>query len=178
MLTRKWFTFTAMALLGGAAVLHADDRERERTVLEFKTMVGVPRPYTGAANAIRGVAGGGLPWTISSGRGKLDASGHLEVDVRGLVLDGNDAAVAQAGRAFQNPIATFAATVSCLSKDTGGAPITVNILTGPFAATTGAASMGGGNAHIEAFVQLPKPCIAPIVFVGSAAGAWFAATGF
>ena len=34
-----------------------------------------------------------------------------------------------------------------------------------------------GNADIRARVKLPEPCIAPIVFVASPGGAWFAATG-
>jgi hypothetical protein len=53
-----------------------------------------------------------------------------------------------------------------------------NILTDPFPATTGLASAGGGNAKIEADLSLPSPCIAPIIFVTSAGGSWFAATGF
>jgi hypothetical protein len=36
----------------------------------------------------------------------------------------------------------------------------------------------GGNSTIEAQVALPKPCIAPIIFVTSAGNAWFAATGY
>jgi hypothetical protein len=40
---------------------------------------------------------------------------------------------------------------------------------------------GGGNAHIEARLALPHPCIAPIVFVNNgtvaAPGRWFAITG-
>jgi len=38
------------------------------------------------------------------------------------------------------------------------------------------ASMAG-NSEIRARVKLPEPCIAPIVFVASPTGAWFAATG-
>jgi hypothetical protein len=34
-----------------------------------------------------------------------------------------------------------------------------------------------GDADINATVSLPSPCIAPIVFVTSPGGAWFAATG-
>jgi hypothetical protein len=38
-----------------------------------------------------------------------------------------------------------------------------------------------GDATIKATVDLPDPCVAPIVFVtsgtGSAPGSWFAATG-
>jgi len=50
-------------------------------------------------------------------------------------------------------------------------------MTGLFPATTGAAAEGGGNADIEADLVLPQPCIAPIVFVTSPTGAWFATTG-
>ena len=63
--------------------------------------------------------------------------------------------------------------MSCL--DGNGNP--VNRLTDPFPATTGFAANGGGNASIEAMIDLPKPCIAPIVFVTSPSGAWFAVTG-
>jgi hypothetical protein len=37
---------------------------------------------------------------------------------------------------------------------------------------------GGGNAEIEAQLTLPQPCIAPLIFVTSPGGAWFAATGY
>jgi hypothetical protein len=53
----------------------------------------------------------------------------------------------------------------------------VNVPAGSFPATTGAASEGGGNADIEADLSLPQPCIAPIVFVTSPGGAWFATIG-
>ena len=34
-----------------------------------------------------------------------------------------------------------------------------------------------GNAEIDAKVALPSPCFAPIVFVTSGGGNWFAVTG-
>ena len=37
---------------------------KETKIMEFSTMTGVPRPYTGSANMIRGLSGGGLPWVI------------------------------------------------------------------------------------------------------------------
>ena len=40
-------------------------------ILEIQAMVGVPRPYTGDTNAIRGVPGGGLPWVLDAAMGKL-----------------------------------------------------------------------------------------------------------
>ena len=151
---------------------------KEPQILEFDTMVGVPRPYTGGINAIRGVPGGGLPWVVASAEGELTASGQLEIIVQGLVIDPNDPAAITAGRAGTNPSATFRAMVSCLSKDAAGTPTTVNISTDPFPATTGPASSGGGNAEVEATLDLPEPCIAPIIFVTSPTGSWFAATGF
>ena len=157
----------------------AKDKDNGRTILKFDTMIGVLRPYTGATNPIRGIAGGGAPWAVvGSANGELKQSGELKVEVRGLVLDPNDPALIAAGRAGQNPIPSFKATVSCLSVDAAGQPSTVNVATDPFPATLGLASAGGGNAEIEANLVLPQPCIAPIIFVGNAGGAWFAATGF
>jgi hypothetical protein len=140
-------------------------------ILDFDTMVGVPRPYTGSVNAIRGVPGGGLPWVLDSANGKLRADGRLELTVRGLVLDPDDPGVIAAGLAGRNPVPNFKAIVSCLSTDAAGAPTTVNVSTGLFPADT------AGDSTIVATVGLPRPCIAPIVFVTSPTGAWFAATG-
>jgi hypothetical protein len=147
------------------------------TLLEFNTMVGVPKPYTGSTNPIRGINGGGLPWVVGSAQGELKASGKIEVKVTGLVLDPNDPDVIARGLAGNNPINAFKATVSCQSVDSGGNAVIVNLSTRTFPATTGLAVNGGGNAKIEDVVSLPHPCIAPIVFVGNAGGAWFAATG-
>lgn len=143
------------------------------TILKFGTMVGVPKAYTGQ-NTIRGIFGAGLPWVISGAEGKLTASGKLNVSVTGLVLDPNDPTVISRGLGNFNPSASFRAEVSCQTADGG----VQNVITDPFPATTGLASAGGGNAQIETFVSLPKPCIAPIIFVTSPTGSWFATTGY
>jgi hypothetical protein len=137
-------------------------------ILKFDTMVGVPAGLTGAQSLVplRGINGGGIPWTVADASGELRANGHLKISVEGLVL----AAGANAG---SNPSATFRGLVSCVNSD----GTFTNILTDPFPATTGPASAGGGNAEIEADVALPHPCIAPIIFVTSGTGSWFAATG-
>jgi hypothetical protein len=135
-------------------------------ILEFDTMVGIPQAFTGTQNPIRGINGGGIPWTIRSGSGELSADGRLEIKVQGLVL-------AAGPNAGSNPIASFRAIVSCLTNDGG----VQNLLTNAFPATMGPASSGGGDAKIETNVSLPQPCIAPIIFVTSPGGAWFAATG-
>lgn len=141
----------------------------EDKILEFDTMVGVVRPFTGATNAIRGVPGGGIPWAIAAARGELRTDGRIEVRVRGLVL-------AEGARAGTNPAAEFRAIVSCLTPmmDTGGTLVAaiVNVATRTFPATP------TGDSEIEDVVQLPSPCIAPIIFVTNANGSWFSATGF
>lgn len=147
------------------------------TMLEFQTMVGVPKAYTGATSPIRGINGGGLPWVVGSAKGELSVSGDLEVKVTGLVLDPNDPTVISRGLAGVNPIPAFTAIVSCLSVDGNGNANVVNLQTGTFPATTGPASSGGGNAKIETHVNLPSPCLAPIVFVTSPTRSWFAVTG-
>jgi len=135
-------------------------------ILKFDTMVGIPAGLIrDLSNApLRGINGGGVPWTIADASGELRANGHLEISVQGLVL-------ATTG---SNPSGTFRGLVSCVKSD----GTFDNILTGPFPATLGPASAGGGNAEIVADVALPQPCIAPIIFVTSGGGNWFAATGF
>lgn len=168
----------AIVLAGVSFSLQAADaRAKEVSIMEFDTMVGVPKAYTGVSNPIRGINGGGLPWVIGAAKGELKQSGDLEVRVTGLVLDPNDPDVIARGLAGQNPIPNFRAIVSCQSLDASGTANTVNLSTDLFPATTGPASSGGGNAKIETHVDLPKPCIAPIIFVTSPANAWFAVTG-
>lgn len=167
----KRYTLMALALTLGMVFVFVGGQfsqatAREPKILEFDTMIGVPPTFTNPQNPIRGINGGGLPWTIGSAHGELKASGKLEIDVQGLVF----AAGPNTGK---NTIANFKAIVSCLKSD--GTP--ENVATGLFPATQGLATQGGGNARIEANLTLPNPCIAPIVFVTSPTGAWFATTG-
>jgi hypothetical protein len=135
-------------------------------ILKADTMVGVPQAFTGTLAPIRGINGGGIPWTLAEGRVVLTSDGHLTVKVEGLVL-------ASGQSAGSNPVSSFRAIVSCLQSDTS----ILNVTTDPFPATTGPAASGGGNAKFEGDVTLPHPCIAPIVFVTSPGSAWFASTG-
>jgi hypothetical protein len=123
-------------------------------------MVGVTGPYVGMANPIRGVNGGGIPWNISEAKAVLLADGHLEIKVEGLVL-------ATTG---VNPVNMFRGLVSCQTISGTAATVT-NVSTDPFPAMT------TGNSKIAQTLDLPDPCIAPIVFVTSPTGSWFAATG-
>jgi hypothetical protein len=139
------------------------------TILKFDTMAPVTGPYVGTSNPIRGVSGGGLPWMIESGRGSLDRDGDLKVRVRGLVL-ANRAPVPPALRGT-NPVTSFKAIVSCQTIGADGSATVTNVSTAGFPANT------EGDSRIRATVRLPHPCIAPIVFVTSPGGAWFAVTG-
>jgi hypothetical protein len=132
-------------------------------VLKFERMAPVVAPFTGSTNPIRGLNGGGVPWSIESGTGFLRADGRLHIEVEGLIIPARG----------DNPISAFRGVVNCLTPD---APMSgVNLITDPFPATM------TGDSTIDAMVDLPDTCIAPIVFVtngtGSAPGAWFATTG-
>jgi len=165
----------AVALALTTAGVFAPPAEASDSLFKFDELAGVPRPFTGTANPIRGVAGGGLPWVLDRGEARLDADGSLRVVVEGLVFDPEDQVVIDNGLANQNPVPFFKAIVSCLSVDTAGDAIISNVETGLFPATTG---LGAGDADIREMLALPDPCIAPIVFVTAPSGVWFAATGF
>ena len=172
MATRRSISVTLVLALAGVLLLLQSSFVAAKggpTILEFQTMVGVPQAFTGTTNqaVIRGVPGGGIPWRLDLGKGELSRNGHLEIKVRGLVL-------ASGANAGNNPVNAFRGLVSCLTDrcDRRQCPDGQH-----FPATTGLASAGGGNADIEADLNLPNPCIAPIVFVTSGGGSWFAATG-
>lgn len=154
-----------VALAAPAIGIGGDDG---RKVLDGKTLAPVTEPYTDAANAIRGVPGGGLPWEIHRGKVDLRADGHLHVEVEGLVLARR--APVPVHLQGTNPVPQFKAVVSCLTT-TAGAATTTNVSSPlvPASAT--------GDAEIEATIELPSPCFAPIVFVTSPGDSWFAVTG-
>jgi hypothetical protein len=95
----------------------------------------------------RGLKGGGKPWVIAEGQGEVGRDGSVEVRVEGLVI---------AVPPFNgtNPAKTFGAIVSCLTPHG-----VVNVNTAQFPPSP------TGNAEIEGMVDLPHPCVRPIVFV-------------
>lgn len=161
----KLFLIAVGLILSGVAyplLTHAQSDEAEGVpILAFKTMVPVTGPYVGMTNPIRTVPGGGLAWKIENGSGELMVSGRLRVRTRGLVLVNTGT----------NPVPMFRAIVSCQSIDSKGEADVVNISTDAFQADA------DGNSQADTKVELPNPCVAPIVFVTSPGGAWFAATG-
>jgi len=150
----------AVVALGLVGIASTAGSAEPPTILKASTMVGVTGPYVGVANPIRGVNGGGIPWNISEAKAVLLADGHLEIKVEGLVL-------ATTG---VNPVSMFRGLVSCQTISGTAATVT-NVSTDPFPATM------TGDSKIAQTLDLPDPCIAPIVFVTSPTGSWFAATG-
>ena len=153
---------SALCLQG---VSFADDRNK---ILEFDTMAAVIEPFTGSSNPIRNLNGGGLPWEIDEAQGELKENGKLEIKVRGLVLARRSPV--PDNLQGTNPIPMFRAIVSCRTIQMG-VPAIQNVMTNTFPATV------TGDSKIEEMVSLPSPCFAPIIFVASPGGAWFAVTG-
>lgn len=140
--------------------------------LRFERLVGVPRPFVGAAGAIRGVNGGGLPWVVRRGEARLDSDGTLRVEVEGLVIDPDDPTAQARGLGGTNPSAQFEAILSCETVQSGARTV-VNLATDPFDA-----SPRGDAETRQKLHGIPSPCLAPIVFVASPTGSWFAVSGF
>jgi hypothetical protein len=167
---KKQFVFVCLVVMGifsATNVASAKDNGQDgRNVFEFNQLTTVVPPFTGTANPIRGIAGGGAPWQIVSAHAELTNGGKIEVRVHGLTLVSTGA----------NPVATFAIILSCQSTDAVGAPSVVNLVAGTTPATS------AGDANFEGTVTAPSPCIAPIVFVAVPAAAnparWLAISGF
>ena len=175
MRTRTLAAIGCLALVGVAlAAASAADELKVRhakTILSFHTMYGVDGPFVGETNPIRGVSGDELPWAIAKFiRGKLNTKGRLEILVRGLVFK-NDPSVPPELRG-KNDEDEFRALVSCLTEE-GDAVVTKNVITAGFPATT------TGDSFIKATIELPNPCVAPIIMVlAGSEDKWFAVTGF
>jgi len=147
-----------------------DRRNSGHKILTFQTMYGVDGPFLGEANAIRDVAGDEAPWVIRSAKGTLGVNGRLRIKVRGLVFA--DDPLSPPDLIGKNDEAEFRGLVSCLTE-VGDSVQTANVVTRGFKATE------RGDANIDGHVDLPNPCVAPIVFVlAGSEDKWFAVTGF
>jgi hypothetical protein len=157
----------ALLVAGGLAAVTTATGSEGKDIARFDVMAPVVEPFTGAAHAVRGVPGGGLPWQLDRATGRLRSDGRLDIRVDGLVL-ARRAPVPPAAQGT-NPIPQFRGAVNCLtpaSPDTGA-----TVFTDPAPASV------TGDARISGRLDLPRPCIAPIVFVTAPTGAWFATTG-
>jgi hypothetical protein len=139
-------------------------------VLSFHTMYAVDGPFLDPANAIDGVEGDDLPWVIESARGSLDSKGHLKLQVKGLVFSDDDKVPPELQGI--NDEAEFRAVVTCLTETEDDQVELATVVSEGFKATI------DGDSHIDAQLELPDPCIRPVVFVISGKeDKWFAVTG-
>ncbi|HJQ98778.1 MAG TPA: hypothetical protein VJ826_10735 [Candidatus Polarisedimenticolaceae bacterium] len=149
------------------------EREHEgggKTLIAFGSMYGVDGPFVGEAFAIRDIPGDELPWEVRSARGRVDTDGHVTLRIRGLVFK-DEEGVPEELRGI-NDESEFRVAISCLTEE-GDAVTTANVVTGGFPATR------SGDSVIRTTVELPNPCLAPIVMVlAGSEDKWFAVTGF
>jgi hypothetical protein len=173
---KMWALVSVLLLCGASLALSRDSRHSgdfaPPQILAFGTMYPVDGPLLGETNAIRGVIGDELPWAIAHFiQGRLDTNGRLKILVRGLVFK-DDPAVPP-DLVGKNDETDFRGLVSCLTEDGKGGIVTANVATGPFHSSV------LGDAFIDQILDLPNPCIAPIVFVmAGSEDKWFAVTGF
>jgi hypothetical protein len=151
--------------------MQALDRFGTRKILMFHTMYGVDGPFVGDANPIRDVIGDELPWTVEGvAIGDLDSRGHLRILVHGLVFADDPSVPPDLVGTNDEPF--FRGLVSCLTETDAGVE-TQNVITDGFPATV------RGDSFIHATIELPNPCVAPIVMVlAGSEDKWFAVTGF
>jgi hypothetical protein len=166
----------ALVLCGAAGVSTASGRHHSDNVvlpniLTFDTMYGVEGPFLGEANAIRGVVGDEAPWEVEHFiKGRLAKNGRLQILVRGLVFADDPSVPPEL--VGKNDEETFRGLVSCLTEE-DETVVTRSVETDGFPADE------EGNSYIDAKVDLPNPCVAPIVFVmAGSEEKWFAVTGF
>ena len=166
----------------GAASTEADQRQLidemqsldhfgSRKILMFGTMYGVDGPFVGEANPIRNVIGDELPWTVDGfAIGDLDSRGRLRILVHGLVFADDPSVPPELVGTNDEPF--FRGLVSCLTETDAGIE-TANVVTDGFPANV------HGDSFIHATVELPNPCVAPIVMIlAGSEDKWFAVTGF
>jgi hypothetical protein len=142
-----------------------------RRLLGFHTMYAVDGPFLGATNAIDTVAGDDLPWTLGSAKGSIDSSGHVKAQIHGLVFSDDPKVPPELQGLNDEP--RFRLVLTCLSEDENEGLAMRKVSTDGFVANK------LGDCNIDAQIELPNPCIAPVIFItGMDDTAWFAASGF
>jgi hypothetical protein len=139
----------------------ADDR-----LARFEGAIGVVPVRAGpAANIVRGVNPGGVPWVISRLSVDIRADGGISVDGRGLLLGGTN----NIGFVGANNVLKVKATLLCENSDAA-----VQRDTNP----EGVAVQPDGDFRIEDTLAPwpPADCSFPVLLIRSAGnGNWFAA---
>ncbi|MGZ4291056.1 MAG: hypothetical protein ACXVQQ_00520 [Gaiellaceae bacterium] len=148
---------------GGKADRHGDNGKHEDAARIFSAALA---PSTPTDPAVHGVAAGGVPWALERGRVTISATGHIRVDLRGLVIPiAHGTFPANTAR----PVTTVSASLYCAPEASAAA------------ATTASAPISeSGDARIDDRISLPATCLAPTVLVhpNGGAGAYIALPGW
>ena len=152
---RRLTLVVSSALLPIAA--SAAEPEVVKRVLSFDTMFGVEGEFLASGTRMRGIQGADLPRTIGSATGSLGTDGRLTIAVRGLVYTDDDAVPAELRGLNDDP--SFRGGVSCLVELGNGRVRSANIFTPVVGADE------NGNADIDAVLELPDDCVAPVVLI-------------
>jgi len=127
-------------------------------LVRFDGGIGVVPVRAGpAANIVRGVNPGGVPWIISRLIVEVKIDGRISVDGRGLLLGGTDNIGTPGGQSVKARL--FCGT-SVASSDSAVVPLEAN---GDF-------RIDGALAPVP-----PTPCTTPVLLIVSGGGNWFAA---
>jgi hypothetical protein len=139
-----------------------------RILLAFSSMFGVDAPFLGHTNPVRGFDGDDQPWIVRNAIGTLDTNGNLSVLIKGLVFTDNP----DPSLIGKNDEDEFKAVLSCMTVGEDGTTVTESSVTTPgFHATS------SGNAVIRSQVELPDPCLEPVILIIGDEGEWLAVTG-
>ena len=99
-------TIAALAALAVGGVTATAAAKDDGGRIKSDMMIGVPAPLTGDKSPIRGINGGGLPWSIGEAEVSVKSSGKIEAEFQNLILP---------DRGF-NPVGSMQIVVSCLDQ--------------------------------------------------------------
>lgn len=181
----------AAGLLCALGASASDKSDRSDKIVQFNGAIGSqPLAAGGAANNVRGIAPGGVPWVLRKLRASVDADGVLQAKGSQLLLGGGN------NIGFPGIPRNVQATLICLDLATTPAtPLFWNSVAaavdeqGNFSikgALTPAAAPGQTVVPATQPIVPPNPCNTPILLIRNSAaattpggtptpGAWFAA---
>lgn len=127
-------------------------------LLAFDSMYALSGGFT--EHDVRGLTADGMPRQLEHASGRLSTTGHLHLELHGLVFAEGDADVPDDLAGTSDDL-QLRAVVSCLAlaEDDDSQVVTRNVTTRAFPASD------TGDVVIDAQLTLPEVCAAPVIFV-------------
>jgi len=147
------------ACLLSAALLFPFAASAQGPLVRFDGGIGVVPVRAGpAANIVRGVNPGGVPWVISRLTVDVKTDGRISVDGRGLLLGGTDAIGTNGNQSVRARL--FCGPAPGVMQDSVLVPLEPN-----------------GDFQIDGVLAPapPSPCTSPVLLIVGGGGNWFAA---